>query len=168
MSMSEAFESIKRGLQEAIAHAEGQEDSMTHESDTYTWAKEQAALLRAGRLEALDVANLIEELDAMGARERRELVNRLVVLLVHLLKWQHQPDRRGASWARTIRVQRMDIAELLEDSPGLRPVLAESFARAYRKARLLAANETGLSEEAFPTVLTLTVANALDPDFLPD
>ena len=68
---------------------------MTHESDTYTWAKEQAALLRAGRLEALDVANLIEELDAMGARERRELVNRLVVLLVHLLKWQHQPDRRG-------------------------------------------------------------------------
>lgn len=138
-----------------------------HRADSYTWAQEQAALLRAGRLDAIDVAHLIEELDAMGASERRALASRLTVLLVHLLKWQFQPARRGQSWARTIRVQRMDVAELLDDSPGLRPELPAAFAKAYRKARLLAAGETGLDEAVFPEQAPFGVEQALADGWLP-
>ena len=58
-----------------------------YDQDGYGWAAEQAALLRAGKLSALDIDNLAEEIDSMGKSIKNELVNRLVVLLQHLLKW---------------------------------------------------------------------------------
>ena len=98
----------------------------------------------------LDIEHLIEDLESMGARERRELVNRLVVLLVHLLKWQFQPERRGISWRRTIKAQRMEIADLLSDNPSLKSEMESTVERAYNKARFYAADETNLSEQSFP------------------
>jgi hypothetical protein len=82
----------------------------SYEKDVVAWAKEQAALLRAGKLSAIDVEHIAEEIEDVGKSEQRELVNRMAVLLAHLLKWQFQPDRRGASWMRTIDAQRADIA----------------------------------------------------------
>lgn len=71
---------------------------INYEQDFYGWTQEQGALLREGRFNALDIANLIEEIETMGRAEKRELQNRLMVLLVHLLKWKYQPARRGRSW----------------------------------------------------------------------
>lgn len=139
-----------------------------YQSDYYTWAREQADALREGRFDALDPEHLIEELEAMGARERRELANRLKVLLTHLLKWQFQPDRRGASWARTIRVQRMDLSDLLNDEPGLAPEIPRSFDKAYNKARLLAANETGMEEATFPKQSPYSIEQTMADDYLPE
>lgn len=139
-----------------------------HDEDFHTWTHTQAGLLREGRLAELDTAHLIEELEAMGARERRELVNRLTVLLALLLKWTHQPDRRGNSWRRTIQIQRGDVADVLDDNPGLRPELGAIFGKAYAKAQLLAANETGLDERAFPADPPFSVDQTMSADYLPE
>ncbi|MCM8623818.1 MAG: DUF29 domain-containing protein [Candidatus Accumulibacter sp.] len=139
-----------------------------YQSDFYTWARQQADLLREGRFDTLDAEHLIEELEAMGSRERRELANRLAVLLTHLLKWQFQPSRQGASWTLTIRVQRMDIADLLNDEPGLIPEIPQAFEKAYRKARLLAANETGMDEATFPKQSPYTIEQTMADDYLPE
>lgn len=142
--------------------------SIRYEQDFHAWTQTQAALLRAGRFRELDIAHLAEELDSMGARERRELGNRLAVLLAHLLKWQYQPDRRGNSWRLTIEVQRLDLQELLEQNPSLRPQLAQRVQDAYRKARLLAAQESGLPKNRFPAECPYGAEHALNEDFWPE
>ena len=121
-----------------------------YERDFYAWANEQAALLRAGRLSAADIDHIAEEIESMGRSEKRELTSRLAVLLAHLLKWQAQPERRGRSWALTIREQRDEVADVLADNPSLRTYLDAIMASAYRKALLAAQRETGLPLAAFP------------------
>lgn len=86
----------------------------SYEQDFYRWTQEQASLLREGRLSAIDVDHLIEELETMDARERRELTNRLRVLLAHLLTWRYQPGRRSRSWRATIDEQRLSLDDLLD------------------------------------------------------
>ena len=95
----------------------------TYETDFYLWTQQQAALLRQGQLSALDVENLAEEIDDMGASRERELENRLAVLLAHLLKWIVQPERRGNSWRLTILEQRRRLARLLEKSEPSRALI---------------------------------------------
>lgn len=90
-----------------------------HDRDFYAWTLQQASLLREGRLSEADIVHIAEELESMGASERRELTNRLAVLMAHLLKWQFQPELRGNSWRNTIDVQRYDVKELLEENPTL-------------------------------------------------
>jgi hypothetical protein len=124
-----------------------------YQEDLAAWAEQQAALLRGGRIEALDTANLIEELEAMAASRRRKLKRRLRVLLLHLLKWDFQPRRRSRSWASTIAEQRARIEDLLEESPTLRPGLEATAQAAYPYALTRAAIETGLPRETFPAHL---------------
>ena len=138
-----------------------------HNHDFYTWTHQQAELLREGRFNELDTEHLIEELASMGARERRELGNRLAVLLAHLLKWQCQPERQGNSWRRTVKIQRIEINDLLADNPGLKNELAELFAKAYQKARVLAADETRFDEAAFPVESPFALQEVLDLKYLP-
>ena len=106
--------------------------SNVYESDFYAWAMEQAALLRARRLDAADIDNIAEEIESMGRGEKRELVNRLAVLLLHLLKWQFQPGFRSPSWSATVREQRIRLRNHLKDNPSLKGKLDESFARGLR------------------------------------
>ena len=84
-----------------------------HEQDFYAWTQEQAALLKFGRLAELDVQHLIEELENMGASEKRELISRLEILLIHLLKWQYQPALQSRSWLLTIEEQRLQLEDHL-------------------------------------------------------
>ncbi len=76
--------------------------NQTYEEDFYAWALNNADLLRQGRFTEIDVDNIAEELESMGRSERRQLANRLEVLLAHLLKWRYQPARRGNGWRYTI------------------------------------------------------------------
>ena len=118
--------------------------------DFYSWLMEQARLLREGRFEAIDRDNLAEEIESLGREQFNKLESALRVLLTHILKWDHQPARRSRSWALSIQGQRLELEDVLADNPGLTPRLPEAIARAYRKARLLAAKETGLKEARFP------------------
>lgn len=139
-----------------------------YERDFYAWAHEQAALLRAGRLSDADIEHIAEEIESMGRTEKRELVSRLAVLLLHLLKWQFQPDRRGASWEATIMVQRRDLHRHMADNPSLRAKLDEAVDDAYGNASILAGAETGLGAKAFPATCPWPFDQMMASDFWPE
>jgi hypothetical protein len=141
--------------------------SELYEQDFVRWTEDQAAALRAGRLDALDLENLAEEIESLGRRDRRELKSRLAVLLMHLLKWREQSDRRTGSWESSIRTQRGEIEEILADSPSLRREVRASIAAAYPRARRNAADETGLPLDSFPETCPFTEDQVLTAEWLP-
>jgi len=120
-----------------------------YEVDETAWLDHTAELVREGRYDQIDAAALAEFLTAMAKRDRREVSSRLVVLLVHLLKWEHQPERRSGSWRGTILEQRRGLRELL-DSGTLQNHALAVLAGAYTDARKQAAAETGLARDVFP------------------
>ncbi len=139
-----------------------------YDRDFVEWTARNAELLRAGRVNEADIEHIAEEIEDMGKRQRHELRGRLRVLLVHLLKWQSQPEKRGPSWIATISSQRDDLADLLEDAPSLRSVLEESVPRVYEQAARRAARETGLAATAFPGACPFRIDRILDADFFPE
>ena len=145
-------------------------DTPRYDDDFYGWTQANAALIRQQKWHDVDWEHVAEELEALGKRDRRELESRLVTLMVHLLKWCFQPERRqrSRSWRRTILEQRRQLASLMSDSPSLRPRAASVLARLYLHARQLAAAETGLPEDVFPGACPWTVFQVLDSHFWPD
>ena len=137
----------------------------SYESDFYAWANEQAALLRAGNLSQADVEHIAEEIESMGRSEKHELINRLSVLLSHLLKWQFQPAFQGRSWLFTIKEQRIQIHDNLLENPSLRASFAESLSKAYKLALLLAEKETGVT--SLPEICPYSQEQILDDEFFP-
>lgn len=138
--------------------------------DYYGWTQETAEKLRQGRLHEVNIADLIEEIEDMGKSERRELESRLAVLLMHLLKWQYQPERRGRSWIATIKNQRLKVSRVLQDNPSLKPQISMIGMGAYESAVLDAVSETNLDENTFPSTFEKTGwswKQVLDPEFHP-
>jgi hypothetical protein len=129
-----------------------------------SWTEQKAGLLRAGRLDQLDLDNLAEELDTLGRSEWGELENRLEVLLMNMLKWDSQPARRSRGWKSTMREQRNALRRLIRRSPGLKRNLEATIADVYRDAVGRAIDETGLSAETFPDELPYGVAEVLEPE----
>jgi hypothetical protein len=120
------------------------------EGDLYSWALRQAELLRAGRLTEIDAAAIAEEIDDVGEEEYHRLESALRVVMLHLLKWDHQPDRRSRSWALSIYEHRRRVHRQLRRSPGLKSQLDEALEGAYEDARLEASSETGSPLKTFP------------------
>ena len=139
-----------------------------YEADFFTWAKTQAEAARRRSANELDWDRLAEELEALGASEQRELYSRYVVLLTHLLKWAHQPERRTRSWTNTIAAQRAQIARHLARNPGLKAKETEEFAAASGEARLSASTQTDLDVSVFSEAPAFTIEQAKDEGFLPD
>jgi hypothetical protein len=142
--------------------------STAYDTDVVAWSEEQAALLRAGKLSSLDIEHIADELEDVGKSEKRELASRLTVLLAHLLKWSAQPERRGASWRGTIKEQRAEVADVLDDAPSLRLRLVDDawMERTWNRAVGRAMTETEL--DAFPETCPWTIDQVLDANFLPD
>ncbi|WP_350312526.1 DUF29 domain-containing protein [Dickeya fangzhongdai] len=141
--------------------------TIRYDNDFYGWTQEQASLLRSGRLAELDVHNLLEEIEAMGRSERRELESRLQVLFMHLLKWEYQPSHRGKSWQLTIEEQRRKAMRVLSENPSLKSRLQDIIADAYGDAVIGAERETGLNRGLFPTNCPWSFEQAVNPDFYP-
>jgi Domain of unknown function DUF29 len=138
-----------------------------YETDFYQWTQQQAALLRQGLLSAVDIENLAEEIESMGRSDRRSLVSFIENILLHLLKWRYQPERRGSSWIESINNGRNAVDRLLADSPSLRPQLSTMVTAEYRRARKDTAKETGLPLLTFPEQCPFTVEQ-ITGDFWPD
>ncbi|MEH2247640.1 DUF29 domain-containing protein [Nostoc sp.] len=136
-----------------------------YEQDFYLWTQTIAQQLKENNFNEIDIPNLIEEIESMGRSEKRELTNRLIVLLMHLLKWQYQPEKRSESWRSTISEQRICIETLLEDSPSLQPLLAEVFEDCYHKACLKASDETGIKLNFFPKESPFTLEETLKNNY---
>ncbi len=138
-----------------------------YETDFYAWTIEQAKFLKDGAWDCLDISNLVEEIESLGKQQRQELRNRLGILIGHLLKWEFQSSHRSKSWFATIREQRRRIADLLEESPSLKPYLPEALKKAYQDGVDLAVRETSLNYKDFPQECLYSLEQVLDSSFFP-
>ncbi|WAJ26765.1 DUF29 domain-containing protein [Antarcticirhabdus aurantiaca] len=138
-----------------------------YERDFYAWTQDQAAKLRARAHNAIDWDNAAEEIESLGSSQKREIRNRLRVLLAHLLKWQYQASRRKVGWRQTIREQRRQIESVLDDSPSLKALPGEILAEVYDKAIEDAVDETRLPSSVFPAACPWTIDEIIDTAFLP-
>lgn len=132
-----------------MATGETVKPEVLYEQDETAWLEAMAELIRMGRRDEVDYPNLAEYLADMARRDRREVTSRLSVLVAHLLKWRHQPERQTGSWRGTVEIQRQELAELLE-SGVLRNHAGEVLGKAYANGVRQAVAETGLPEVAFP------------------
>ena len=135
-----------------------------YEQDLHAWALQQAALLRAGS-PAVDAVQIAEEIEGVANAEYERLVSTLRVLLLHMLKWDHQQERRSRSWVLTIAEQRRRAERSLRRSPSLRASLDEALGDAYGEALLGAARETYLPLTVFPAVQPYAWADITDRAF---
>lgn len=138
-----------------------------YEEDFALWSAEQAALIRAGKFDRVDLENIAEEIESLGRSSKHEIRSRLEVLMMHLLKWERQPEYRSRSWRSTIRDQRSKILRLLDESPSLKPFPRQVYAEEYPRARELASEETTIYLHLFPETCPYSIEQILDPEFLP-
>ena len=125
-------------------------------------------MLRQGKLTEIDIPNIAEELESMGKSEKRELFSRLAVLVMHLLKWQYQSQKRSNSWLATINTQRMDIELLLQDSPSLKHDIDKILNEVYINAKKMFERETGISKKQLPETCPYTFMQVRNNDFWPE
>ncbi len=139
-----------------------------YEEDEHLWLFENAKLLREGRFELADMEHIAETLEDMGKRDFREILSRMKVLIVHLLKWIFQPEARSSSWRGTIRHQRDELNAEFDDSKNLKTYAKENLKKSYLKAREIASDETGLPLSSFPEEPPFTFEQVTDEKYLPE
>lgn len=140
-----------------------------YETDLYAWSQRQVELLRAEDFVEVDWNHLIEEIDSLGINQLNEVESRLIKLIMHLLKWHYQPEKRktGRSWYLTIVHQRVRLERVLGKAPSLRARLPEIIGDVYPSAVKLAAAETRLPRTTFPSQCPYSPTQILDDEFFP-
>lgn len=139
-----------------------------YETDYVLWVETNLARLKAQDYSSVDWDNLYEEIDDMSRRERQSLESNLIVIVLHLLKWQYQPEYRSGSWKGSIREHRRRVNKALQDSPSLKSYYQDILAECYANAREQAADESGLPLNSFPVNCLYTPEEILDSNFLPE
>lgn len=141
---------------------------MLYETDYMQWIETTIEKLRSQDYANVDWENLIEEIEAMGRRDRQSLKSNLIVILLHLLKWEFQPEKRSGSWESSIIEHRRRVKDDLIDSPSLKPYLENIFAECYTQAVKQAKAETGLPLQTFPVQCPYELPQVIDDEFLPE
>jgi hypothetical protein len=142
--------------------------AMLYETDFHAWALEMAQLIKNKQFDKLDVEHLAEEIESMGASERNALESRLIELMLHLLKWQFQSERKGRSWKLSIDKQRIGIDKILKQNPSLKHQYQQRVDECYVYAKRYAASETKLPISSFPETCPYSVEQLFDFEFLPN
>ena len=145
-----------------------QVETPLYERDSCLWVEEQARLLKEGRLEQLDVVNLIDEIEDLSIDRKHAVTSNLVVILKRLLKHQHQPRRRSRSWLASIAEHRRRLRKQFQHAPSLRGYAREQIEECYQDGRRQALIETGMGAHTLPSAPPYTLEQTLDPEFLPD
>jgi Domain of unknown function DUF29 len=144
-----------------------QKDASLYEADYLAWIATTVQHLKQGDYDSVAWENLIDEIEDMGRSEKHRLKSNLIVVLLHLLKWEYQRSHRSRSWAGSIIEHRGRIQDALKDSPSLKPYLEDILAEAYTRALKQALAETGLPADTFPAECDYEIAQILNDDFLP-
>jgi hypothetical protein len=142
--------------------------SATHTADFNLWIQRTVQLLRERRWHEIDLEHLIEEVEGLGKSERRAIASQLTRLLLHLLKWHYQTQRRTDSWLDSITDARTQIELAIEDSPSLKNYLVEQLEPSYQRARRQAAKQTEIPISIFPEDCPYSLKLVLDEDWLPE
>jgi Domain of unknown function DUF29 len=142
--------------------------SSIYDRDYYLWIETTAKQLQERKFLEIDIDNLAEEIESIGRSEKCALKSNLVVVLMHLLKWQYQPSVRSNSWKSSIREHRRRLRDALQDSPSLKPYLIEVFGECYQDSREQAADETDLPLAIFPVISPFSPDQTLSPEYLPE
>ena len=144
------------------------EPATLYEQDFQLWLEQTVVQLQNRDWEQLDCDNLVEELEAMGRSEKQALKSNLRVILLHLLKYQYQAQKRSRSWKVSVREHRLRVQDSFKTSPSLQRFYREVFQTAYQEARRLAMDETGLPLSTFPERSPFNPEQVLDLDYLPE
>lgn len=155
-------------MQTPLIETQVKTPNILYEKDFYLWLETTAKLLKEKRFLELDLENLIEEIETMGRSEKYSLKSNLRIILMHLLKYKYQPEKRTRSWLLTIFEHRKRIIDRLEESPSLKHFYQEIFDKCYENARKEASLETGLNIKIFPTKSPFTFEETLDSEYLPE
>jgi hypothetical protein len=139
-----------------------------YRDDLYVWSCRNAQLLRDGRYAEADMANVAEEIESLGNDQEHRLESQLEGLILHLLKYQYQPARRGRSWRVSIVNARIEIRRCLKRNPSLKSHIAGLLLDAYPDAVEGASAETGIAEKSFPADCPYTFQQMMDKGFLPE
>jgi hypothetical protein len=140
----------------------------SYDGDYYAWSQDQGARLRAAKPKDIDWENLAEEIESLGRSDKRAIESDLAVVMVHLLKWAYQPQKRKAGWKASTIEHRIRIRKFLAESPSLRSYPAKVLAEQYDIARLKAAAETRLAQRTFPETCPFTIEQILDLTWYPE
>ena len=141
-----------------------------YEQDFNAWAYDTVDKLRTKQFDTLDIESLIEEVEGLAARDKRELFSRMIILLTHLIKWQYQPELRCGSWGGSIRTQRREIHLILADSPSLNKRIIEinQDEKMFKKVLKDVVKDTGLLIENLPVSNPYQLEDVLNEDYYPD
>ena len=145
-------------------------NTLLYSQDFYLWSQMMASLLRSQQWEQLDsvnIENLAEEIESLGRSDKNAMQSNLRVILMHLLKWEYQPEKRSRSWQVTLLEHRSRVEDSLSDSPSLGSFLDGTLVSCYASSIKMAAIETGLTLNTFPQVCPYSITQILDEDFLP-
>ncbi|MEM8641288.1 MAG: DUF29 domain-containing protein [Cyanobacteria bacterium P01_G01_bin.54] len=140
----------------------------TYQTDFDVWLTQTTQLLREQRWQDIDTVHLIEEIETLGKSERRGIASQLTRLLLHLLKWHYQPQRRSESWLDSITDARTQIELAIEDSPSLGNYPQETLAVSYQRARRQALKQTHLDIATFSEQCPYNITQILQEDWLPE
>jgi hypothetical protein len=153
---------IANQIQPTISHHD------LYKQDFCLWIERAVTLLSENRLSELDRENLIEEISDMGSSQKNGLESNLEVVLMHLLKYKYQPEKRSNSWRSTLFEHRRRLQKAFKTSPSLKRHFTEEFHDCYKAARKLASLETNISIDTFPITSPFTADQVLDEDYLPE
>lgn len=121
-----------------------------YEEDFAAWIAAQIDSLRQHRFEELDVENLLDEVEGLANSNFKAFTSAIRIVLVHMMKWDVQVDRRSRSWSGSIDEHRRRVTRALEDSPSYKSRIDVALSRAYADARHDAAVETRLPKSTWP------------------
>jgi hypothetical protein len=139
----------------------------TYDTDLIAWANQTAQLLREQRWQEVDWEHLIEEVEDLGKSERSAIGSQMERIMLHLLKWEYQPQRRSDSWLDSINDGRSQIRRKIEDSPSLKNYPDRIIDKEYERACKEAAKQTGLDIAIFPATCPYPTDRVLG-DWLPE
>lgn len=139
-----------------------------YETDFYGWTMQQSKLLALGKLDGLDIANLVEKIESLGKQKQQELSNQIGVMIGHFLKWQYQPQSRSPSWQVTIQLQRAETQDLLADNPSLKSYLDKALPRGFRFGLALVLSEPPIKKNLSPNECPYCFEQLLELSFPDD
>ncbi|MGK7956152.1 MAG: DUF29 domain-containing protein [Crocosphaera sp.] len=142
-------------------------NSHLYHKDYYLWIDNTVNLLLDKRFSEINVSYLIEELEDIGRSEKRAVSSNLIILLMYLLKYKYQPEKKSNSWLFTIVEHRKRLKVLFKNSPSLKNYYHEVFSETYQDAKDLASAEIGLSINDFPSSSPFTPKDVLNENYLP-